>query len=192
MHQPPKIDRQLLAPKAIYFLLYAASASLFPFLVLYYSGVGLSASQIGVLLAIGPLITLIAAPVWGGIADYTRRHKLVILVAVAGAMSMAAVISQTDTFWVLVPFVLVYAWFSAPIFPLVDSAVLALLGSRHEEYGKQRMWGAVGWGLSGLLAGIIMDIYGLAYSFIGYILFMGIGCKIAYDQDGIFAFLTFS
>ena len=175
MRQARTIDRQLLAPKAFYFLFYAAGAALFPYLVLYYNGLGLQASQIGVLLAIGPLVTLLAAPVWGGIADYTHRHKLVILVAIAGAMSMVAAISQTSAFWALVPIVLVYAWFSAPIVPLTDNAVLSLLGSRRDEYGKQRMWGAVGWGISGLLAGIILDVYGQSYSFIGYILFMGVG-----------------
>ncbi|MFN2200221.1 MAG: MFS transporter [Caldilineaceae bacterium] len=175
MHLARKVDRQLLAPKAFYFLFYAAGAALFPYLVLYYNGVGLHTSQIGILLAIGPLVTLIAAPVWGGIADYTHRHKLVMFVAVVGAMSMVAAISQTSAFWALVPVVLVYAWFSAPIVPLADNAVLSLLGSRSDEYGKQRMWGAVGWGISGLLAGIAIDVYGQSYSFVGYIFFLGFG-----------------
>lgn len=175
MHLTRKIDRQLIAPKAFYFLFYAAGAALLPYLVLYYNGVGLQATQIGILLAVGPLVTLIAAPVWGGIADFTHRYKLVILVAAVGAMLMVAAISQTTAFWALLPLVLVYAWFSAPIIPLTDNAVLELLGNRRDEYGRQRMWGAVGWGISGLLAGIMIDVYGQAYSFFGYLIFLGLG-----------------
>ena len=184
-----EVDRQMLAPKAFYFMFYAAMASLLPYLVLYYSGVGLSASQIGLLVGIGPLITLIAAPFWGGMADNMHRHKLILVVTIIGAMIAVAVLSQIRVLWMLVPIVSIYAWFAAPIVPLVDNSVLAMLGNRRADYGRHRMWGAIGWGITGLTVGIALDASGHWVSFAGYLICMGatlfIATRLQVSEDAI-------
>lgn len=38
-----------------------------------------------------------------------------------------------------------------------DAICFDLLGKRHELYGNQRLWGAVGWGIFSLLAGTWVD-----------------------------------
>ena len=70
----PLPDRPSLFLRAFYFCYFAAGASLFAFLVLYYEELGLPGPQIGLLAAIPPLTLLVAAPVWGGLADATRQH----------------------------------------------------------------------------------------------------------------------
>ena len=170
----PKVDRALLPPKALFFCFYAAMASLIPFMALYYRQVGLSGGQIGLLSAIGPLMSLIAAPAWGALADRTRRHQLLLSLAIAGAMVVMFLVSQVGSLALLALLVTAYAWFSAPIMPLVDSSVLALLGDRKAEYGKQRMWGAVGWGIAAAIAGGMIDRFGLAAGFTGFLAFMSI------------------
>ena len=79
--------------KAIYFLFYAGWAALMPFLPIFYRSLGFPAGQIGVLLSIAPLVTLAAAPFWGGVADASRRHRLVLMGVMAGAMLAAASLS---------------------------------------------------------------------------------------------------
>ena len=32
------------------------------------------------------------------------------------------------------------------------------LGNKPQDYGVQRMWGAIGWGLSAILAGYLIDL----------------------------------
>ena len=66
----------MVLPKAAYFFYYAATASLLPFIALYYAQVGLSAAQIGLLSGILPLVTLVSAPLWGALADAFRRPRL--------------------------------------------------------------------------------------------------------------------
>lgn len=39
-----------------------------------------------------------------------------------------------------------------------DAICFDLLGKRHELYGRQRLWGAVGWGIFSLLAGTFVDL----------------------------------
>jgi MFS transporter, PPP family, 3-phenylpropionic acid transporter len=171
----PLVGRQLLAPKVYYFCFYGAMAFLVPFLVLHYRQIGLSSSQIGLLTGIGPLATLVSAPLWGALADAKQQHKRLLLVAITGSMAMVLALSYATSLFVLLPVVVGYAFFSAPIMPLVDNSVMALLGERKERYGKQRMWGALGWGISGALAGVIIQQTGLGAAFVGFLVIMGAG-----------------
>jgi MFS transporter, PPP family, 3-phenylpropionic acid transporter len=164
-------DRALLAPKAFYFCFYAASSGLLPFLTLYYRDLGLSGAQIGLLVGISPIITLLAAPLWGALADSTRRHRTILTATIVGAMGMVALLSQARALLWLLPIVVGYAFFAAPIMPLVDNGVMEMLGERRELYGRQRVWGAIGWGLSALVAGALIDRYGLGLSFYIFIFF---------------------
>jgi len=172
--------------KAFYFCFYAAAASLLPFLALYYESLGLSGRQIGFLVGISPLVNLVGAPLWGALADISRRHKLIWSITITGAITMALVLSQISFFLLLIPTVLVFALFASPIIPLADNAVMALLAKRKDQYGHQRIWGAIGWGIAAPLIGQMIDTQGLNWSFWGYavILFVGllIVQKIPFNQ----------
>jgi MFS transporter, PPP family, 3-phenylpropionic acid transporter len=158
--------------RAFYAFYYGAGACLMPFLAIYYSQLGFSGQQIGVLRGIAPLITLVAAPLWGALADATRRHKLVWLMAILGTWGAVLALSSTASYALLIAIVIGHALFGAPIVPLADSAVISLLGERRDRYGTQRFWGAIGWGISGLLIGIVIERYGLRWSFIGSLIMM--------------------
>lgn len=167
------IDRALFAPKAYYFCYYAAMACLMPYLALYYRQVGLSGTQIGLLVGVSPIITWLAAPLWGALADSTRRHRQLLIAAMLGAMAMVAVLSWTSALIWLLPVVVGFAFFTAPIMPLVDDSVITQLGERRSLYGRQRVWGAIGWGVAAAGAGVLVDRYGLGFSFYAFLLFMG-------------------
>jgi PPP family 3-phenylpropionic acid transporter len=139
-----------------------------PFLVLHYEQLGLSGSQIGLLTGIQPLITLLSASVWGGLADARQKHGTLLRLAIIGAIGFVLLLSFITSFLWLIPVVIGYAFFVAPITPLVDNSVLAMLGDRTERYGKIRLWGAIGWGLIAPLAGRLIEQFGLGLSFYIY------------------------
>lgn len=155
----------LLIPKLAYFTYFAAMGALMPFLALYYDQIGLSGQQIGLISSLSPLVMTFAAPLWGGLADATQQHRRLLLLAVAGYMVAVALLSFSSTLLWLLPVVALYSFCSAPIIPLVDNTVLELLGERKAEYGRQRLWGAIGWGGSGALMGLIVQRYGLQWGF---------------------------
>jgi len=164
VNRPRAVDF-LLPAKSFYFLFYASGASLSPFLVLFYRQQGLDEGQIGLLTGMQPLMTLAAASLWGGLADSTRQHRLLLRVAIVGAILCALLLSAMADFAGLLLVALAYAFFLAPIIPLVDNSVLELLGDRSERYGRIRLWGAIGWGVAGPVAGWLVDWGGLGYSF---------------------------
>jgi PPP family 3-phenylpropionic acid transporter len=165
------IDRALLFPKAAYFFYFGGMASLMPFLPLYYEQIGLSGRQIGLLLSIPPLMMLFSAPLFGGLADATQRHKrLLNLAIIMVAVAITGLFLGANFFW-LIPVVMVYAFFMAPIMPLVDRTTLELLGPRKNQYGKQRLWGALGWGVAAPVAGLLVEDGGLSWAFYSFLSF---------------------
>jgi PPP family 3-phenylpropionic acid transporter len=162
---------QLLLPKLYYFFAYAASASLIPYLVIYYQSLGFSGSQIGVLSGIPTLISLVSMPLWGGLADATSKKHLLLGVSILLTMAAVWALSTATIFVWIALIVIVYAFNSAPVMPLVDSTVMDMLGERKDLYGKLRLWGAVGWGISAQAVGWLTEQKGLQWSFWGYLVF---------------------
>ncbi|MCI0393768.1 MAG: MFS transporter [Chloroflexi bacterium] len=170
----------LIRPKAFYFLFFAAAASLIPFLSLYYHSLGLSGQQIGVLTGVAPLITLAGAPLWGGLADATRKHRLVLLLALAGTWAAVLALSRSTTFAVLLPVVVIHAFFASPIIPLVDNGVVTTLSGRKAGYGRLRLWGGVGWGATAALLGTVLQRAGLQWTFYSFLFFWFITLLVAW------------
>lgn len=164
--------------RPLYFILYAATAALSPFLVLYYQELGLKGTQIGVLAGLPALMSLVSSPIWGAFADRTKKKKLTLLMAIGGAILLALAISRFKNFWLLVPIVALYTFFSSPIFPLIDSPVMAELGGQKQKYGQYRMWGAVGWGLSAPVMGWLIESSTINASFWAYAGMMLVGLLI--------------
>jgi PPP family 3-phenylpropionic acid transporter len=159
------LDKKMLPFKAFYFFVYAAMAGVMPFLTLYYESLGLVGQQIGILAAIPPMVTFLSAPLFGFLADVTRRQKLLLTVSILSLILGVVGITVADSFWELGGVVLFYAFFFAPLIPLVDRSVLEVLGERRDQYGRQRVWGALGWGAAAPLAGWLVARGGLHWSF---------------------------
>ncbi|XP_041461497.1 major facilitator superfamily domain-containing protein 6-like isoform X1 [Lytechinus variegatus] len=75
---------------------------------------------------------------------------------------------KTLTFVLMLMIVLVGQFVSNPAVPLLDAAAMALVKECNErgqnvEYGHQRLWGAIAWGVFAPLAGFAVDTYSAAY-----------------------------
>lgn len=152
-------------PAAFYFLNFAALASISPFLAIYYQSLGFSGSQIGVILGIAPLITMFASPFLTGIADATHKHKHMLYANLVLVVAVMAVFPFLKSFWLILPAFLAFAFINAPIVALVDSATLSMLGGQRNRYGQIRLWGTVGWGIMGTVAGQVVERIDLQWIF---------------------------
>lgn len=155
-------------PFSFYFLYYAALAFLAPFAVLYYQQIGLSGAQIGLLAGVGPLITLVSAPLWTGAADATRRHRLLMGIAIGGAAAVAMVFPSLRGLGPVFVALAFFSIFTAPISSFADSATMHMLAEQRDQYGRVRLGGTIGWGIMALVAGIAIEAYGLKLAFWGY------------------------
>ncbi|XP_064471593.1 major facilitator superfamily domain-containing protein 6-like [Ornithodoros turicata] len=62
-----------------------------------------------------------------------------------------------SVFFLLLLLVVLGEYFSAPAITLADSATLSYLGEDTDNYGRQRMFGSLGWGLAMFFVGIALD-----------------------------------
>jgi PPP family 3-phenylpropionic acid transporter len=150
---------------AFYFLFFAAASALIPYLALYYRDIGLSGAQTGLLTGVGPLISLVGAPLLTGFADSRHRHKLVLTLTLIGVILSVIVIPTTKQFGLIFLVVTVYSFLSSPIIALSDSGTMSMLGTRRALYGRIRTGGTLGWGLFAPLAGMLIEDNGLRWIF---------------------------
>ncbi|CAK9304440.1 unnamed protein product [Gordionus sp. m RMFG-2023] len=61
------------------------------------------------------------------------------------------------TFLINLMLMVVGEFFAAPSLPIADSATLGYLGTSSNNYGKQRMFGSLGWGLAMFFIGVALD-----------------------------------
>jgi PPP family 3-phenylpropionic acid transporter len=152
-------------PFSFYFLNYAAFAALLPFFVIFYQGLGFSGAQIGLLAGVPPLITLFAAPLGTGLADSTRRHKLIMGIGLLSAVAMAVLLPAFRSFGIIFAIIALYNIFMAPVGSLADSATMTMLGDEKAKYGRIRLGGTIGWGVFAPIAGFLVQNYGLKTAF---------------------------
>ena len=62
-----------------------------------------------------------------------------------------------QVFLVLLFLTIVGEFFSAPAITLADAATLGMLGENKELYGRQRLWGSLGWGTAMFFLGFVID-----------------------------------
>lgn len=62
-----------------------------------------------------------------------------------------------NVFWLLLFLSLVGEFFACPATTLADTATLSNLGEEKEKYGRQRMFGSLGWGSAMLVVGLVID-----------------------------------
>jgi PPP family 3-phenylpropionic acid transporter len=173
-------------PFTFNFLLFAAFASVSPFFVLYYQGLGFTGTQIGLLTGIVPLVTLVSAPLWTGLADATHRHRLLMSLGLLGGVITTIVFPVLNAFVpIFVTAVLLY-FFMAPVTPLADSATMFMLADEKELYSRIRLGATLGFGIAAFISGLLVQNYGLRYAFWGCatLFFLGIivSQKLVYGQ----------
>jgi len=166
-------------PFSFYFLYFAAFASLLPFFVLFYQGLGFSGGQIGLLTGVPPLITMIAAPFWTGLADATRRHKLIMGMGLAVSVLTILLLPLFKSFAAVFILVGLFNVFLSPVASMTDSATMSMLGEERAMYGRIRLGGTIGWGLFAPIAGAIVQNFGLKISFWTFSAIMAINLFIS-------------
>ncbi len=168
-------------PFSFYFLYFAALAAFAPYIVLYWQSQGFTGPQIGLLTFIPPVVTLVAAPAWTGLADARHAHRQLMALAIAGAAVQALLLPLVHTFQAALLIAPAFAFFTAPVIAMSDAATMHTLAQRGEPqmYGRLRLGGTFGWGLAAPVIGLLVQERGLPYAFWTYAVVMLVGLLVA-------------
>jgi PPP family 3-phenylpropionic acid transporter len=155
-----------------YFLHYSAIAFCMPYIVLYYREQGLSPVQIGLLAGLSPLIVMVGAPSWTGLADRLGRHKLVMSLTIVCGISLALIFPFARALLPIILMITLFSFAVSAIPSFADSAALFMLGDEKDKYGRIRLGGTVGFGIASAVAGVVIQSQGIKWAFWGYAGFM--------------------
>ncbi len=181
MNNPPSSDsRHLVVVKALYFLFFAGVGGYFYYLYIYYNQIGLTGAQIGVLSSVGPLVGLLAGPLWGWLSDRFSLTRPLFIFSAAIAMLSAYLLSMTVQFQWILALTILGSLFTGPLSVLLDSTTLVLLGKRGDLYGRQRLFGSMGYIVTSLSFGWLVQIFGMRFIFTGYIVIMGLYLLVSF------------
>lgn len=159
--------RNLWTLRLYYFMLIGGGGFLFPFINLFYTQQGLSGTEIGLLSTVASLAALIAAPWWGRRSDATAHpRRLLQFGLLATSVCMLALSQQTIFGWMAV-IVTLDATLSINVAPLSDVVALAVIKGK-AGFGSVRLWGSLGWAVTALLGGWLIEQTGLFTMFAGY------------------------
>jgi PPP family 3-phenylpropionic acid transporter len=150
----------LVPPSLAYALFFGAVGAYFPYITVFYGGLGQGLEFVGILSALSATVGMVAAPVWGGIADRLRDVRLPLL---AGGLLAAASAAWLATAREPISAALAVAAFAAAfagIGPMLDSRTVELLGADRDRFGRARAWGSAGFIVVAIGTGWVVGGYG--------------------------------
>lgn len=143
------------------FVLYGALAVYGTFFALYLKDIGVSPVEIGVLLAGGPIVSLVANPLWAYWADRMRNNRIVLILALLGAFAAMQGVFFLGNEPLIYGAILLYFVFQSPLFTQSNSLILnSIEGTRH-KFGAFRMWGSLGWAITAAAVGPLIGHLGI-------------------------------
>ena len=134
-------------PLTLFWFTYFGSLGIFyPYFSLYLrENAGLSGTELGIVLAISPMIGMIAQPFWGQVADRTGARSGILAWLTLGTALSYFVLGSVEGFWPIVIAMVGMALVGTAVFPIMISVSLAILREAGPHaFGRVRVWGTVG------------------------------------------------
>jgi PPP family 3-phenylpropionic acid transporter len=145
-----------------YFVYFAMLGAYAPYFGLYLEKLGYAPQQIGLLLALVPVVRTLFPALWAWVADHHGNRRALIKWTTAGATVAAGALLLDDSFgWLLLTlFVLNVFWCAA--LPLAEASTFGHLRGRMGDYGRIRVWGSISFILVVAALGPLLDVTGIA------------------------------
>lgn len=110
--------------RLLYLMYYASLGSLMPYLPVYFHSLGHEGTSIGLLGAVKPLTTFLAAPLWGIISDRSGNHLSTLQFTFVTSLVCQLLVGLNSNFTFLMTTVFIAALLNAPVKSLIDSIVM--------------------------------------------------------------------
>jgi PPP family 3-phenylpropionic acid transporter len=151
--------------QVLFILFGIAIAAFFPFFALFLNGRGLSAGEIGVVIATTAVARVLCNPVWGHLSDSTLGRRRALQIGTLGSAIAAFGLFFTSSLGSILVVVFVFATMSAATGPNVDALALVHLGDdQMHQYGRVRGWESLSYAASCLVFGFVLQLVGARWA----------------------------
>lgn len=161
--------------KSYNFLFFGMLAMFIPFLPVYLQSTGLNTSEVGLIIALGGVVTVIAQPLWSMISDKLKTLRKIMLILVAMTAIFGYFLYQVDSFLLLVLLAMFVYFFLMPLDPLSESLTFTTTETNGISYGSVRTYGSLGYAILSLVIGYLTDWFGMGAIGLSFVV-IGIIC----------------
>lgn len=151
------------------FVLFMGLGTFFPFIFLYFKELGFSNAQIGFLGALGPMIMMCVQPFWGWVSDYTKKPERVSVVLALGVSLSLRLLISGRSFLLVVIYLGLFNIFYSSLIPIFDCITISTLKGSKTSYGQIRWLGSLGFALTALVVGKIVELTDISISLWVYV-----------------------
>lgn len=147
------------------------------FTSVFLASFGLSPVQVGIVLSVPILLSLVSSTAGSIVADKMSNGKARVILACnilsSAAFQLLAVPVGTSNTHRFVYSAVIFGlsdFTLKPVFPVMDAYTLEFLektGGNKKNYGKERLWGAVSWAVAHLALGASLDQVGFPLVYLG-------------------------
>lgn len=146
---------------SFFYLTYFASIGVFvPYFSVYLQSLDFSPAQIGELLAVVMVTKIIGPYLWGWVADHNGKRMRVIRSAMLLALVFFSQVLFVESYWSLLLVLLLYSFFWQAALPQFEATTMEYLGEHRRRYSHIRLWGSVGFIITVIGFGYLLEFYG--------------------------------
>lgn len=146
--------------RAFTFTIFGTSVLVSSYFPLFYAQLGFSSSQIGLLYALGPMISLVANLMWSIASDKYRTIKKIMLLLLIGQIVMSSILSVSTQFSAIILVITIFYFFYYPVFPLSDTIAINAAKRYNKNFITVRIFGSIGYAFFALTIGYVLSLLG--------------------------------
>ena len=121
---------------------------------------GLSAGEISVVMAAPLFLRLFITPAVALTADRRGNHRQILIWLAWASLSLAAVLSQSQTFWPILLFAVLLVLCNSTIMPLTETIAVMAVRRTGLDYGRVRLWGSLTFVAASFAGGLAIERFG--------------------------------
>ncbi|MES9812723.1 MAG: MFS transporter [Candidatus Thiodiazotropha sp.] len=160
---------------SFYFFYFASLGALIPFWGLYLQARRFTPVEIGELMAVIMVTKLIAPNIWGWIGDHTGHRMPIVRMASLLSLCCFLGVFIVDGFWPFALVMMLFSFFWNASLPQFEAVTMSYLRERIQRYSLIRLWGSIGFILTVVALGIMLDRWGVeVIPYFVLLLFFGI------------------
>jgi MFS transporter, PPP family, 3-phenylpropionic acid transporter len=139
----------------LYGVSYMGNAVYGTFMPVYLKSIDLSQTSIATLLSFGPLIAILAQPIWGNIGDRAESKNRVLQILSLGSAVSILLLPLSNQYLYLLMIICVITFFQTSINPLSDAITLEHLSRTKWNFGPIRLAGTIGFAMMSVVFGFV-------------------------------------
>ncbi len=144
---------------SFYLFYFGALGALIPYLGVYLKSIGFDAQEIGELIAALMATKVIAPNIWGWLADRSHSRMAVVRSAsLVASLGFALIFVSHSYAWLMMVMIL-FSFFWNAALPQFEAVTMSHLGGDTHRYSVIRLWGSVGFVVSVVALGAVIEDY---------------------------------